>query len=46
MTETKSDQIWNVAKLAGIAAISLGLNHLISTHLNNKHKNIKTHSKV
>lgn len=31
-----SNQLWSVAKLAGIAALSVGINHLVTNLLSNK----------
>lgn len=45
MTDTKPDQLWSVMKIAGIAGISLAINHLINSYLTSQKKNTKTHSK-
>lgn len=33
MSDNSSDQLWKAAKLAGIAAISVGITHLIQNYL-------------
>lgn len=45
MTDIKPEPIFTIAKLAGIAAISLAVNHLITSHLDSKKKNGNTQTK-
>lgn len=46
MTDTKPDQLWTIAKIAGIAGISLAVNHLINSYLTSQKKNAKTQTKA
>jgi hypothetical protein len=42
MSDNSSTQLWSVAKFAGLAAVSVGINHLVKHLLGKKDQKHKT----